>query len=120
VDEAVRDAAWRECGTARIRRRIHWWSKVGVAAAAAFVLFWFRGSWRPQPAPLPADKPIVVADIDGNGRVDILDAFALARRIESGNVSAGVGDLNHDGRVDRSDVDAVAMQAVRLNEGASS
>lgn len=120
VDEAVRDAAWRECGAVRVRRRIRWWSQVGVAAAAAFVLFWFRESWRPHPAPLPAKGPAIVADVDANGRVDILDAFALARRIESGAIPAGVGDLNHDGRVDRADVDAVAMQAVRLTEGASS
>ena len=52
------------------------------------------------------------ADVDQNGRVDILDAFALARRIQQG--AAGGFDLNGDGVVDKLDVDFVAAQAVRL------
>ena len=55
--------------------------------------------------------------IDGSGRVDILDAWALARRLRApANGGAGM-DVNGDGRVDRGDVDAVAMVAVRLDRG---
>ena len=57
-------------------------------------------------------------DFDQNGSVNILDALALARRIDDGrNQSADqlpAGDLNSDGVVDRSDVDLIAMTAVML------
>jgi hypothetical protein len=55
------------------------------------------------------------ADIDHNGRVDILDAFALARRIEQ-SPPHGV-DINKDGLVNKADVDAIAAQAVKLKKG---
>ena len=55
------------------------------------------------------------ADIDHNGRVDILDAFTLARRIEQGP-EHGV-DVNKDGVVNKADVDAIAAQAVKLKKG---
>lgn len=56
-------------------------------------------------------------DVDGNGRVDILDAFRLARDIESRGPDRTPWDLNGDGLVDRKDVDAVALAAVRLDKG---
>ena len=55
------------------------------------------------------------ADIDHNGHVDILDAFALARRIEQ-SPRHGV-DVNKDGVVNKADVDAIAAQAVKLKKG---
>ena len=57
------------------------------------------------------------ADIDGNGRVDILDAFRLARSIEARGPVDRKWDLNGDGRVDQADVDLVACAAVRLDQG---
>ena len=56
-------------------------------------------------------------DIDRNGRVDILDAFKLARHIESAEGTEVRWDINHDGLVDRKDVDSVAFDAVRLDRG---
>ncbi len=55
------------------------------------------------------------ADIDHNGRVDILDAFALARRLQQGS-QRGV-DINGDGVVNKADVDAIASQAVKWKGG---
>ncbi len=55
------------------------------------------------------------ADIDGNGRVDILDAFRLARSIEARGPVNPQWDLNGDGRVDKDDVDLIASAAVRLD-----
>ncbi len=52
-------------------------------------------------------------DIDQNGRVDILDAFALARTIERGETPPG-WDQNSDGQVNQDDVDLVARNAVML------
>jgi hypothetical protein len=52
-------------------------------------------------------------DLDGNGRIDILDAFVLARSMAAGRGSL-VNDVNHDGRLDQSDVRALAQAAVTL------
>jgi hypothetical protein len=56
-------------------------------------------------------------DIDGNGRVDILDAFALARSIrDGGGGGRAEWDVTGDGRVDEADVKAIAAAAVRLEQ----
>ena len=55
-------------------------------------------------------------DIDGSGRVDILDAFALAKQIKSGRQLDSRWDINSDGGIDDRDVDAVALAAVSLEE----
>ncbi len=57
------------------------------------------------------------ADIDRNGRVDILDAFKLAHHIESGRQTDKLWDINGDGIINRKDVDKVAFAAVRLDKG---
>ena len=63
-----------------------------------------------------ARGPVAVAreDLDGNGRVDILDAFALARHLETRRPPKTEWDINGDGQVDGADVDLVAMAAVSL------
>jgi predicted outer membrane repeat protein len=55
-------------------------------------------------------------DIDGNARVDILDAFALALYLEQGRQQNMAWDLTGDGKVDRRDVTAVATKVVALGE----
>jgi hypothetical protein len=55
------------------------------------------------------------ADIDRNGRVDIIDAFALSRLLAAGTPPRPAWDVNGDGTVDERDVAAVAAQAVRLD-----
>lgn len=62
-------------------------------------------------------KARLATDIDENGRVDILDAFKLARHIESAEVREAKWDINGDGQVNREDVDVVAFAAVRLDKG---
>ncbi|MEW6249270.1 MAG: hypothetical protein AB1716_01370 [Planctomycetota bacterium] len=51
------------------------------------------------------------------GRVTILDAFALARRLKAAEALAARDDHNGDGLVDRRDIDALALAAVRLTNG---
>ena len=53
----------------------------------------------------------------GRGRVTILNAFALARRLKSGDAPRPEWDANRDGVVDRRDVDALALAAVRVAGG---
>lgn len=56
-------------------------------------------------------------DVNGDHVVDILDALALARAIRDNAASpflVTVADLNHDGLLDRADIDAIASSAVSL------
>ena len=57
------------------------------------------------------------ADVDGNGRIDILDAYRLARHVEAAGSLDMRWDQNHDGAVNAADVDLVASAAVRLDKG---
>lgn len=65
-----------------------------------------------------ATQPVDPADLDRSGAVDILDAFTLARDLETGQTLPDAWDFNADGQVDRRDADDLAMRVVRLNGGA--
>ena len=52
-------------------------------------------------------------DIDGDGVVDILDAFAMARHVKNGDPDL-TWDRNGDGVVDQEDVDHLARSTVTL------
>jgi hypothetical protein len=114
VDEAILPQAREHLGkgarrSARRRVLAPW-----LAAAASLAI----GAWVSQTLLLhKPDAPASLAreDINGDGRVDILDALALARKIDRGTASQF--DINGDNRVDRQDVDAVAARAVKLEEG---
>jgi len=108
VDRAVGEAARRHLQ--RPQRRLWWlkWTMPATAAAAILItasVLWFNAG------------PIRPADIDRNGAVNILDAFTLARHIEAKRPVDQRWDLNGDGLIDRRDVDAIALAAVRLNKG---
>ncbi len=121
VDKAILNQARRSL--ARPRRlilRIRWAG--GIAAAAAVValgaLLYYGPASSNQPSTFNNQESAAAErwpDIDGNGRVDILDAFRLARHVESRGPAAAEWDVNNDGRIDREDVDAVAFAAVRLS-----
>lgn len=109
-------------------QRFRWvaWSSGTIAAAA--LLF----ALLPQdPGQLGASRSMVAetesavmqklaadgllsGDIDQSGRVDILDAFALARQVNSNSEYSSQWDQNGDGRMDQEDVDLVALNAVTL------
>jgi hypothetical protein len=120
VDAEILESAGVRCREVRVRRQIRYWSRVGAAAAVLFVAVAAYRMWeRPPAGPLPT--PLAgIRDIDRSGRVDILDAFALARHIERGDRLDPRWDVNGDGVVDQTDVDLVATTAVRINRGASS
>ena len=61
-------------------------------------------------------QPVLAGDLDANGSIDILDAYALAKRIEQGQPTNEF-DLNVDGQIDQRDIDWIANQAVALNTG---
>ncbi len=121
VDKTIADLAktcLRERKHGTPRRLIIPMRWAAVAAAAVIVLgtilYTAVTHETPQSARSVAEGR---ADIDGNGRVDILDAFRLARDIESRGQAELKWDFNGDGLVDRKDVDMVAFAAVRLDKG---
>jgi Dockerin type I domain len=71
------------------------------------------------PAPDPAPEEVVVdpLDVDADGRLDVLDALALARAVEAGQALSPAWDLTGDGVVDRGDADALARRLVDLERG---
>jgi hypothetical protein len=97
-----------------------------VAAAASAAALLLAAAWAAWPAAVRHETPPAVTaamagplpgDLNNDGRIDILDAFLLAKRIES---KAGLGaeaDIDLDGVVDSKDVDALAMLAVRVDGG---
>jgi hypothetical protein len=93
VDAAILNRARAQMLRHRWRKRLLW---AGAAAAAACVAIVTYVSIPTRPKPL-----------------DIVDALHLARQIEAGRGR----DVNGDGRIDKADVDALAMMAVRLNGG---
>ena len=59
-------------------------------------------------------------DLNGDGQVDMLDAFALARELQQGQTPRPQLDLNGDGVVDERDVQVLANRAVSLEAGGHS
>ncbi len=103
------------------RRRVSvWkWTAIGSTVAAACVFFFAMTPRQPNQAvniAATSDAPVPdeehTSDVDRNGRVDILDAFAMARQLRNGGAEAR--DFNHDGRFDELDIDLVAREAVKL------
>jgi hypothetical protein len=125
VDRAVFDEIHRhfviEKPAEGKRRRFRWAALWKVAAAVAVVIFAFSLDLTKKPDPKTNRRATPARfqtnDIDLNGRVDILDAFTLARQIEQVSHIKSEWDINNDGQVDRSDVDTVALAAVRLDKG---
>lgn len=122
VDETIVDLA-KTCLRERRHRAprrliiaVRWAAVAAAMIVLGVVLFNPKSATR-NPQSISPGLAEGQADIDSNGRVDILDAFRLARHIESRSQAETKWDLNGDGLVDRKDVDLVAFAAVRLNKG---
>ncbi|MEN6423813.1 MAG: dockerin type I domain-containing protein [Phycisphaerales bacterium] len=123
IDGAILEQARRRLAKPRpMILRFRW--AAGIAAAAAVIalgVFLYRGpASSHHPSSIINHQSAAAerrADLDGNGRVDILDAFRLAKGIESRGPADSNWDINGDGRIDRADVDTVAFAAVRLGKG---
>ena len=117
VDEAIRaraHAALQKQGRAHpATRRMAWWLGSGVAAAAAAitlaVVLW--------PEPGAVQPHISANDLNRDGRVNMLDAYALARRVAMKQPVGKELDFNRDGVVDSKDADVIAHEAVSLKAG---
>lgn len=124
VDATIRLAAaahfHQHFARRRMARRVLRWGSA-VAAAAAIALAVIRlGPWTHN-APVPSHFAIHAAvdkyDLNGDGKVDILDAFYLARQLKMGKPLDPAWDVNGDGVIDQRDVDAIAARAVSLERG---
>lgn len=114
---AARTGFWRR---GRGRRVVRWVGATAAAAAAVVVvaLTLRRGGAGDATRVAVSEPPAVAGDVDRSGRVDMLDAFVLARKLDAKAAAAKGDDVNGDGVLDRRDVDAVAAMAVRLPGGA--
>ena len=105
VDEAIlRQARERFEGNAK-RPSFRFWNWMALAGAAASIAILILIFLRIKPAATARQ------DINGDGQVDILDAFALAKSMEGGKGA----DQNGDGKLDDTDIQAIASAAVRLD-----
>ena len=113
IDAAILAQARRQLQGAGRARRGRFLPRWLAAAAAVTFCAWlgYHGFQRRSAAPVARE------DVNGDGRVDILDAFAVARRLQQGPVTGLEFDFNGDGVVDRRDVDAIAAAAVKLGKG---
>ena len=121
VDRAVLDRAHQHFTPKhwghRILQHISVWR---IAAAAAVIILAFSLNLTQESGPSTSQSllgEVRAVDIDENGRVDILDAFKLARYVESAERTEKKWDINGDGLVNSNDVDLVASAAVRLDKG---
>ena len=119
LDEAILSVARRSFAARRRRWAIAQRIGAGVAAAAVITIAVrvFVPTFR-SPAPsVPRPQLAQAADINRDGRVDILDAFIVARHISRGEALDPAWDINGDGVVDQKDVDLIAHLAVRADGG---
>ena len=123
VDRAILSEA--RAGYARRRRFWLAARAVGAASAAAaaivIAVVAYRGRGPAGSGPVAATQGAVSAvpgDMDGSGRVDILDALVLAKKVQANPAGAPGSreDVNGDGELDRRDVDRVAEIAVSVGD----
>jgi hypothetical protein len=117
ADEALLRAARRHLAPPqepRVRRFIlvPWLA----AAAALILLFAVMPQFLRKPAPTPTASGFAREDVNHDGKVDILDAFALSRQLKAGSKPSSQADINGDGVVDERDVTVLTVRAVSLEK----
>jgi hypothetical protein len=120
LDELVLAQARRHLSHARRRSSFRLRPLASLAPWAALAASIIFGVWIVLKAPGPrrsGDSAVASSQQSApKNPPDMLDAFALARRIENGE-KPGLGwDFTGDGIVDQRDVDALAREAVRLKK----
>ena len=94
--------------------------EVGVGLAdsgAAVILVVLKVTHHEKPAQKAADVLVVAEDLNHDGKIDILDAYLMAKSLAAKAAQTKDWDFNRDGTVDAKDVDVVALAAVKLRGG---
>ncbi|MGC3956666.1 MAG: dockerin type I domain-containing protein [Verrucomicrobiota bacterium] len=117
VDTAILRAAQQQFAKpqqplARLLRPWLFWPAVATACLALAGLAYL--------ASRPTQQQLAREDLNHDGRVDILDAFQLARETQSGTTPTAASDLNQDGVIDHRDAEFIATHAVKLEKGGKS
>jgi hypothetical protein len=111
VDRAILKAARaqlnpeKKSGLSGWRRWALWPALVGTCAIVALVV-----------RVLTPPAKFAREDLNHDGKVDILDSFALARELKSGRTLPAKFDVNGDGVIDERDVTSIAAHAVALGK----
>jgi len=116
IDRTILKAAEKQLNrSGRVRAlRVCWWPR--LAAVSAVVVFALVTSqWQRV-----ARGRFALEDVNHDGQIDILDAFALARQVKQGSAHDKRLDLNGDGIIDERDVATIAAHAVKLERGGRS
>ena len=120
-DEQILAAARQQLSR---RNRMRWVIRyaVGSVAAAAVILIAIKTTHvtHREQASFEADRTVASAeDVNRDGKLDILDAYFMARKVAANETLSKEWDFNRDGAVDNKDVDVVAFSAVKIKpEGA--
>lgn len=104
TDEKMLLMAERRCSAQARMRKLSVLARAAAAVAAIVVVSFLM---------IPS-RSSVTGDVDGNGKVNIVDAFCLARGIRDDSDLNPGWDVNGDGAVDDADVHFVAMASVSL------
>ena len=115
VNERILRAAQQQLEKPQRKNLLRWW--IGWTAATAAIAFvaGFAHLFTKPDRETNGRTEFTREDINRDGRVDVLDAFALARKIKSGS-SQREFDLNGDGVVNQRDSEIIAMHAVKLEK----
>ena len=117
IDRTILKAAERQfshSGRGRARR-VWWWTRLTTASALVVAFALVTSQWQRV-----AKGRFAREDVNHDGQIDILDAFALARQVKQGSASDKRLDVNGDGVVDEKDVATIAAHAVKLERGGRS
>jgi hypothetical protein len=123
VDRAVLEAARNHLSPRETRRAFQsrrWLFWPGIATACALLGWLTHHAVRTVAPPSTATGVFAREDINRDGRVDILDAFALARQVRLRSGHEATLDFNGDGVVDERDAEWLAARAVVLEKGGAS
>jgi len=120
VDEAILHPARRHLSRQQ-KPRLKWllFVRWGFAVAALVFLLTIAPKLLRRTGSTVAPE-FVREDLNHDGRVDVLDAFALARELKSKAHPSPQLDINGDGVVDEKDVETLAARAVSLGKGGRS
>jgi hypothetical protein len=120
LDDTLLRAAHRHLVRPKEPKWLSFFPWVAAAAAVLLLLAVIPHFFRQPGGASTGGSSFAREDVNHDGQVDILDAFALARQLRGGTTPNLQLDVNGDGVVDERDVAAVAARAVRLEKGGRS